>query len=84
MSDAISPLLSALDDSDEKTRANAAGALGNLVRNGSDLAGDLCAYTAVDRLLVMCLREKQIFPQVIQDDMACATKGSLINFYLYF
>lgn len=61
---AIPPLLSALDDSDEKTRANAAGALGNLVRNGSDLASDLCAYSAVDRLVLMCLQERVIFPQV--------------------
>lgn len=60
----IPPLLSALDDDDEKTRANAAGALGNLVRNGSELALELCRCGAVDRLIVMCLRERIIFPQV--------------------
>lgn len=65
LSDAIPLLLSALDDNDEKTRANAAGALGNLVRNGPELATDLCVFAAVDRLVVMCLREKMIFPQVL-------------------
>jgi fused-like protein len=60
----IYPLLSALDDDDEKTRANAAGALGNLVRNSGDLAQALCDAGAIDRLLVMCLRESKIFPQV--------------------
>jgi fused-like protein len=62
---AVPPLLSALDDADEKTRANAAGALGNLVRNGPALAGELCAQGAVDRLIVMCLRESVVFPQRI-------------------
>ena len=66
LGDSISALLSALDDSDEKTRANSVGALGNLVRNGPDLAGDLCISGAVDRLLVMCLKERVVFPQVLR------------------
>lgn len=38
---AVGPLVSLLNDEEEKTRANAAGALGNLVRNGSQLCGEL-------------------------------------------
>ena len=30
-----------VDESDEKTRANAAGAIGNLVRNGGELAAQM-------------------------------------------
>jgi len=38
LASAVRPLTSALSDVDDKTRANAAGALGNLARNGGDLA----------------------------------------------
>eukprot|EP00698_Gefionella_okellyi_P023545 TRINITY_DN8077_c0_g1_i1.p1 TRINITY_DN8077_c0_g1~~TRINITY_DN8077_c0_g1_i1.p1 ORF type:complete len:836 (+),score=186.91 TRINITY_DN8077_c0_g1_i1:486-2993(+) len=38
------------DDADEKTRANAAGALGNLVRNGSALYNELANAGALDAL----------------------------------
>lgn len=37
----IPPLVALLDDDEMKTRANAAGALGNLVRNSTVLCGDL-------------------------------------------
>ena len=37
----IGALVSLLADGEEKTRANAAGALGNLIRNSSALATDL-------------------------------------------
>jgi hypothetical protein len=62
---AIGPLMSALDDNDEKTRANAAGALGNLVRNGGELTQDICAADATDRLLLMAMQDKDIFPRRI-------------------
>ena len=39
----IAPLLGCLADVDPKTRANAAGALGNLARNSSDLATELAS-----------------------------------------
>ena len=64
LTDSIPALLSALDDIEEKTRANAAGALGNLVRNGSKLATELCRFGVVDRLIVMCMKENMVFPQV--------------------
>lgn len=39
LSPSIPQLLRLLEDADEKTRANAAGAIGNLVRNSADLCG---------------------------------------------
>ena len=36
---------------EEKTRANAAGAIGNLVRNGASLCGELVAQGAIDALV---------------------------------
>lgn len=48
----IPPLVALLQDEEEdKTRANAAGALGNLVRNGSQLCGDLIRAGALASLL---------------------------------
>ena len=38
---AVAPLVALLKDEEEKTRANAAGALGNLVRNSGVLCGEL-------------------------------------------
>ncbi len=38
---AVGPLVALLSDEEDKTRANAAGALGNLVRNSSQLCGEL-------------------------------------------
>jgi fused-like protein len=38
---AVRPLVALLQDEEDKTRANAAGALGNLVRNSSQLCGEL-------------------------------------------
>ena len=75
----IYPLLSALDDEDEKTRANAAGALGNLVRNASDLAQALCDAGAIDRLLFMCMREPKIFPQVIDVTPTCSALPEFLH-----
>jgi fused-like protein len=40
-----------LRDPEEKTRANAAGALGNFVRNSEELCGDLIACGALRQLL---------------------------------
>lgn len=48
---AVAPLVALLDDAEEKTRANAAGALGNLVRNSSLLCGQLVEAKALEALL---------------------------------
>merc|ERR1719313_2674775 len=48
---AVAPLVQLLQDPDEKTRANAAGALGNLVRNSSELCGEMVSAGALDSLL---------------------------------
>lgn len=47
----IPALIELLNDVEEKTRANAAGALGNLVRNSDLLCTDLVAHGAIERLL---------------------------------
>lgn len=44
---AIAPLVALLKDPEDKMRANAAGALGNFVRNGSMLCGQLRAAGAL-------------------------------------
>eukprot|EP00756_Hemistasia_phaeocysticola_P032098 Hpha_TRINITY_DN16393_c2_g3::TRINITY_DN16393_c2_g3_i1::g.60102::m.60102/K06228/FU; fused len=49
--DAIPALISLLADVEEKTRANASGALGNLVRNNGTLSQDLIKAGAVQALL---------------------------------
>ena len=46
----IGPLVSLLQDAEDKTRANAAGALGNLVRN----SGLLCRALIDARALQVC------------------------------
>ena len=51
LADAVGPLIVALGDSEEKTRANAAGALGNLVRNGGALSRDVAGTGGVGALL---------------------------------
>ncbi|GLD96432.1 hypothetical protein PINS_up005115 [Pythium insidiosum] len=48
---AIPPLIRNLRDRDEKTRSNAAGALGNLVRNSDELCQEMCRNQAPLALL---------------------------------
>lgn len=48
---AVAPLVAALEDAEEKTRANAAGAIGNLVRNSGRLSGDLARRGGMAALL---------------------------------
>ena len=50
---AVPLLVRLLNDPEEKTRANAAGALGNLVRNGSTLCGTLVRHGVPQALLSM-------------------------------
>jgi hypothetical protein len=47
---AVAPLVELLSDDEEKTRANAAGALGNLVRNSGQLCGEIIQV----RTLLVC------------------------------
>lgn len=52
---AIPALMYNLEDREDKTRSNAAGALGNLVRNSSDLCEELCAHQAPLKLFQIAL-----------------------------
>jgi hypothetical protein len=61
----IAPLVAALNNNDEKTRANAAGALGNLVRNGNQLCGPLVQSGAIQRLIFMVRNDADISPRRI-------------------
>lgn len=47
---AVKPLVALLHGEEDKTRANAAGALGNLVRNSDMLCGELVAEGALEAL----------------------------------
>ena len=49
----IAPLVSLLRDEDDKTKANAAGALGNLVRNSSLLVDALIDLGAIEALITL-------------------------------
>lgn len=60
----ISFLCNMLNDSDEKTRANAAGAIGNLVRNGEELCEILCHSGAPGLLIMMSLYDPSVFTKV--------------------
>ena len=62
---AVAPLVAALDDPEEKTRANAAGALGNLVRNSGALAADLARRGGVGALLDLAARDPAPSPRRI-------------------
>jgi hypothetical protein len=52
------PMLDSLEDSDEKTRSNAAGAIGNLVRNGGELDRSIAVIDIPQRLMRMTMTEK--------------------------
>lgn len=51
-------LIELLKDEEEKIRANAAGALGNFVRNSNVLARDLIRHGALLQLLDLVLNDK--------------------------
>jgi serine/threonine protein kinase len=58
-------LVNALADAQEKTRANAAGALGNLVRNSASLCDELAEHRAPERLFQLALTDKELSPRRI-------------------
>ena len=62
---AVPLLVQALFDSEEKTRANAAGAIGNFVRNSADLCGDIVAHHAPAKLLQVAMNDQSVNPRRI-------------------
>ncbi|MEW5307613.1 MAG: hypothetical protein WDW36_009992 [Sanguina aurantia] len=56
----ISPLVGLLRDEEDKTRANAAGALGNLVRNSAALCGELVRAGALAALLATAAAPERV------------------------
>ncbi len=58
-------LVRLLDDADEKSRANAAGALGNLVRNSGLLCGDLARHGAPQALVEVAMSDPSTQPRRI-------------------
>mmetsp|Transcript_41800 Transcript_41800/g.97956 ORF Transcript_41800/g.97956 Transcript_41800/m.97956 type:complete len:1409 (+) Transcript_41800:131-4357(+) len=63
LSPAIPLLLDLLQDNDEKTRANAAGALGNLVRNSAVLCPEMIQYGALKALCNLIETRRPTLPQ---------------------
>ena len=61
----VEPLTAALSSEDEKTRANAAGALGNLVRNGNELCKSIVDSGAIRKLILMVRDDLAMSPQRI-------------------
>ena len=55
------PLVRLLGDEEDKTRANAAAALGNLVRNSAALCGDLVRAGESISILVWAIRMTSCF-----------------------
>lgn len=61
----IQPLCVALRDADEKTRANAAGAIGNLIRNGPELSQAMVEHRVVEMLIYILSTDRDPSPQKI-------------------
>eukprot|EP00002_Diphylleia_rotans_P023549 TRINITY_DN4637_c0_g1_i11.p2 TRINITY_DN4637_c0_g1~~TRINITY_DN4637_c0_g1_i11.p2 ORF type:complete len:163 (+),score=30.41 TRINITY_DN4637_c0_g1_i11:63-551(+) len=69
---AIPHLVTNLSDADEKTRANAAGALGNLVRNSGLLCPDIVSHGAIQALM-----------KVLSDNSAGNTSAKKITLFSF-
>jgi fused-like protein len=65
LSPCLQGLSMALSNQDEKTRANAAGAIGNLVRNSGELCKDIAEIGIVELLLRMVTQDSDITTQRI-------------------
>lgn len=65
MAESVFTLQKALEDSDEKTRCNAAGALGNLVRHSGRLAISLADAHIPQLLMRMTLYDSEPAPKVL-------------------
>ncbi|GAB9464895.1 Ulk/fused protein kinase [Globisporangium polare] len=57
---AIPLLIQNLHDPEEKTRSNAGGALGNLVRNSDELCAELCHYQAPLKLFELAMTDASL------------------------
>mmetsp|Transcript_23037 Transcript_23037/g.20925 ORF Transcript_23037/g.20925 Transcript_23037/m.20925 type:complete len:184 (+) Transcript_23037:163-714(+) len=60
LKNSIKPLYQALDDHDNKTRANAAGAISNLVRNNSNLSIHVSSIKIPEKLIHIVLYDNDI------------------------
>lgn len=60
----IAPLCAALRDPDDKTRANAAGAIGNLIRNGAQLCQAMVSHYVVELMLQLLMSDPEVGPKV--------------------
>jgi fused len=65
LSRSIEPLTVSLRDDDDKTRANAAGAIGNLIRNGGELSQLMADLRVVEMLIFMLVNDADITAQRI-------------------
>jgi fused-like protein len=61
----IPALNSCLSDPDEKTRANAAGAIGNLVRNSGELCEMMAGLSTIPLLMKIITQDSDITTQRI-------------------
>ena len=61
----MQPLAVALNDSDDKTRANTAGAIGNLIRNGGELSGLMASLLIPSKLARVILLDPEVTPKRI-------------------
>lgn len=61
----LSALCQLLRDSDEKTRANAAGAIGNLVRNSGELDRTLATMQIPQQMMTLVVEDRDITTQRI-------------------
>lgn len=57
-------LVTTLSDGDEKTRANAAGAIGNLVRNSGELSETIASLGIISVMMKMVVQDPDITTQV--------------------
>jgi fused-like protein len=71
LADCVQPLCSALRDPDDKTRANVAGAIGNLIRNGAQLCPLMVEEGVVELLLRLLLEDPDVGPKVSRNFPLC-------------
>lgn len=63
MAPTLDPLAAALSDRDAKTRANVAGAIGNLIRNGGRLSKLMTEKKVPERLMHIVVHDRDLQPQ---------------------
>ena len=65
----LEPLSNTLTDRDAKTRANVAGAIGNLIRNGGKLSAAMAEKKIPEKLMHIVVHDKDPQPQVCHTTM---------------